>query len=83
MYSKLLNLSSLLGLFGISSFMAEHRAKELGIRKVLGPSTISLWNMLCRQLVLLLRIAIAIPAGYWAVDNVALIAFLRMEILPK
>jgi ABC-type antimicrobial peptide transport system permease subunit len=58
---------SCLGLFGLASFIAEQRTKEIGIRKVLGASVFNLWKMLSKDFVALVIIscAIAIPlAGY-------------------
>ncbi|MEM9859912.1 MAG: FtsX-like permease family protein, partial [Bacteroidota bacterium] len=62
---------SCLGLFGLASFMAEQKAKEIGIRKVIGASVFSLWKMLSKDFVLLVFIAavIAVPLGYYAMDN--------------
>ncbi len=48
---------SCLGLLGLVSFMAETRTKEIGIRKVLGASTIRLWRMLSKDFVTLVLIA--------------------------
>lgn len=58
---------SCLGLFGLSSFVAEQRTKEIGIRKVMGASISSLWRMLSKDFVFLVIIAcfIAIPPGYY------------------
>jgi putative ABC transport system permease protein len=58
---------SCLGLFGLASFVAEQRTKEIGVRKVLGASVFSLWRLLCKDFVSLVFISllIAIPAGYW------------------
>jgi putative ABC transport system permease protein len=59
---------SCLGLFGLASFVAEQRTKEIGIRKVLGASVFNLWKMLSRDFVLLVIIScvIAIPiASYF------------------
>ncbi len=40
---------SCLGLFGMASFMAEQRIKEIGVRKVLGATVFSLWKMLSKD----------------------------------
>jgi putative ABC transport system permease protein len=60
-----------LGLFGLASFAAEKRKKEIGIRKVLGASVTSVVVMLCREFVQLVLIAmlIASPMAYWAMHN--------------
>jgi len=57
---------SCLGLFGMASFMAEQKVKEIGIRKVLGATVGSLWQLLSKEFILLVLIAlaIAIPAAY-------------------
>ena len=58
---------SCLGLFGLASFVAEQRTREIGVRKVLGASVLNLWSTLSREFVMLvlLACAIAIPAGAW------------------
>jgi putative ABC transport system permease protein len=58
---------SALGLFGLASFMAEQRTKEIGIRKVLGASVANLWRLLSRDFVMLVVIAllIAVPISYY------------------
>ncbi len=57
---------SCLGLFGLASFMAEQRTKEIGIRKVLGASVINLWRLLSKDFILLVITSclIAIPVAY-------------------
>ncbi|HEV3251217.1 MAG TPA: ABC transporter permease [Puia sp.] len=58
---------SCLGLFGLASFTAEQRVKEIAVRKVLGASVLNLWQLLSKDFVILVLIscAIAIPvAGY-------------------
>jgi putative ABC transport system permease protein len=57
---------SCLGLFGMASFMAEQRIKEIGVRKVLGASVVNLWGLLSRDFVLLVGLSffIAIPLAY-------------------
>lgn len=58
---------SCLGLFGLASFIAQQRTKEIGIRKVMGASVFSLWKMLSKDFVVLVVIscAIAIPLAWY------------------
>jgi putative ABC transport system permease protein len=58
---------SCLGLFGLASFVAEQRKKEIGVRKVLGASVFNLWKMLSREFALLVIIScfIAIPLAWY------------------
>lgn len=58
---------SCLGLFGLASFVAEQRKKEIGVRKVLGASTYNLWQMLSREFALLVIVScfIAIPLAWY------------------
>ena len=58
---------SCLGIFGLASFVAEQRTKEIGIRKVLGASVTSLWQLLSFDFVILVLIScvIAAPLGYY------------------
>ena len=58
---------SCLGLFGLASFVAEQRTKEIGIRKVLGASVINLWQMLSKDFVFLVVLScfLAIPVAYY------------------
>lgn len=60
-------LISCLGLFGMIAFVAERRTKEIGIRKVLGASVLSLWQMLTKEFILLAVISciVAIPLAYY------------------
>ncbi len=53
---------SCLGLFGLASFVAEQRMKEIGVRKVMGASVFRLWGLLSRDFVLLVGIAFALAA---------------------
>lgn len=62
---------SCLGLFGLASFVAEQRTKEIGVRKVLGASIFVLWKMLSKDFVLLVIIscALAIPIAWYFLHN--------------
>jgi ABC-type antimicrobial peptide transport system permease subunit len=62
---------SCLGLFGLASFVAEQRIREIGVRKVLGASVFHLWKLLSKDFVLLtgLSILIAIPIAGWLLDR--------------
>ena len=61
---------ALLGLLGLSSFVAEQRTKEIGIRKVVGASVTDILNLLYREFALLIGIAfiIAVPVAWWRLD---------------
>jgi ABC-type antimicrobial peptide transport system permease subunit len=56
---------SCLGIFGLASFMAQQRIKEVSMRKILGASVVNLWGLLTREFVLLVVIAfvIAVPVA--------------------
>lgn len=62
---------SCLGLFGLASFTAEQRIKEIGVRKVLGASVLNLWQLLSRDFVILVLIAcaIAIPVAWYFMNE--------------
>ncbi|MBT1704768.1 ABC transporter permease [Fulvivirgaceae bacterium PWU20] len=54
---------SSIGLLGLTSFVAEQRTKEIGIRKVMGASVISIWKMLSKDFIILVTVSclIAMP----------------------
>jgi ABC-type antimicrobial peptide transport system permease subunit len=62
---------SCLGLFGLASFTAEQRVKEIGIRKVLGASVVNLWRLLSKDFVLLVLAScvIAVPVGWYGMNE--------------
>jgi ABC-type antimicrobial peptide transport system permease subunit len=70
-FSVLAILISFLGLFGLASFIAEQRVKEIGIRKVLGASIVNLWRLLSKDFFVLVLIScfIASPIAYFSMQN--------------
>jgi ABC-type antimicrobial peptide transport system permease subunit len=62
---------SCLGLFGLASFTAEQRVKEIGVRKVLGASVFNVWQLLSRDFVMLVLIscAIAVPIAWYYMNE--------------
>ncbi|HSU27961.1 MAG TPA: FtsX-like permease family protein [Chitinophagaceae bacterium] len=60
-----------LGLFGLATYAAQQRIKEIGIRKVLGASVTSIVSMLSRDFLKLVLFAtlIAFPVAWWAMKN--------------
>ena len=70
-FTTLAILISCLGLFGLISFMAEQKKKEIGIRKVLGASVSTVMKMLTKDFFLLILIAliIATPLSYYLMEN--------------
>ena len=62
---------SCLGLFGMASFVAEQRIKEIGVRKVLGATVFNLWQLLSKDFMVLIIISlvIATPVSYYFMHN--------------
>lgn len=61
---------SCLGLLGLAMFTAEQRTKEIGIRKVLGASMASLFNLLSKEIIAMVFVAIIIASPLaWIVMN--------------
>ncbi len=65
-FAGLAILISCLGLFGLASFTAESRTKEIGIRKVMGSSTTEIVKLLSGDFtgLVIFAIIIALPVGY-------------------
>jgi putative ABC transport system permease protein len=70
-FTALAILISCLGLFGLTSFVAEQRTKEIGVRKVLGATVFNVWNMLSKDFLKLVVIScfIAIPIAYYVMNG--------------
>ena len=62
---------SCMGLFGLASFVAEQRTKEIGVRKVLGASVFNVWKLLSKDFVMLVVIScfIAIPLAWYFLNQ--------------
>jgi putative ABC transport system permease protein len=73
-----------LGLFGLSTFMAQQRVKEIGVRKVLGSSVSGIVLLLSKDFVKLILIAmvIAVPLCVWVMNQWLLGFAYRIKIGP-
>lgn len=62
---------SLLGLFGLSSFITERNSKNVGIRKIVGASVVSIVGLLSKDFVKLILIALlmAVPIVWYAMEQ--------------
>ena len=60
-----------LGLFGLATFIAQQRKKEIGVRKVLGASIPQILRLMAQDFVGLVILAnlIAIPIAYWGLQD--------------
>ncbi|MDR7132643.1 ABC-type antimicrobial peptide transport system permease subunit [Algoriphagus sp. 4150] len=70
-FSILTVLISCLGLLGLSAHIAEQKTKEIGIRKVLGASTLSILQVINREFILIVALSIAIGSGlaFWLMQD--------------
>jgi putative ABC transport system permease protein len=70
-FSMLAIFISCLGLFGLAAYTAEHRRKEIGIRKVLGASAQGLAALLSKEFLKLVALSciLAFPISWWAMHN--------------
>ena len=70
-FAVLTILVACMGLFGLATYTAEQRSKEIGIRKVLGASVTQVTGMLSKEFIKLVLIAciIAFPLSYWAMHT--------------
>jgi ABC-type antimicrobial peptide transport system permease subunit len=62
---------SCLGIFGLASFTAEQRTKEIGIRKVLGATVLNLWSLLSTEFVRLVLVSflVAMPLAWYLMNG--------------
>ncbi|AMR33281.1 ABC transporter permease [Mucilaginibacter sp. PAMC 26640] len=62
---------SCLGLFGLATYMAQNRIKEIGVRKVLGASVVGITSMLSKDFLMLVGVAflIATPVAWYGMHN--------------
>jgi putative ABC transport system permease protein len=60
-----------LGLFGLATFMAQQRVKEIGVRKVLGATVFNIVQMLSSDFIKLVVISavISFPVAWWAMHR--------------
>ncbi len=67
LFAALAIFISCLGIFGMATFVAEQRRKEVSLRKVLGASIFSVWKLLSKDFVILVFISllIAAPTAYY------------------
>ncbi|MDP4247525.1 MAG: ABC transporter permease [Bacteroidota bacterium] len=84
LFASLAIMISCIGLFGMASYMAEKRTKEIGIRKLLGSSVTQVWLMLSKDFLLLVSISclIASPIAYHYLQNWLLQYDYRITISP-
>jgi len=70
-FTVLAILISCLGLFGLASFVAEQRTKEIGVRKVIGASVFNIWTLLSKEFIGLVIISLltASPVAYFFMNN--------------
>ncbi len=70
-FTVLATFISCLGLFGLASFVAAQRTREIGVRKVMGASVWNVWTLLSRDFILLVLVAllIASPVAYYVLSG--------------
>ena len=71
LFASLAIFISCLGLFGLASFIAEQRTKEIGVRKVLGATVVNIWTLLSKDFMYLVLISllIATPIAAYLMNN--------------
>ncbi|HEY4324259.1 MAG TPA: ABC transporter permease [Mucilaginibacter sp.] len=81
-FASLAIFISCLGLFGMAIYMAEQRVKEIGVRKVLGATVFTIWQLLTKDFVWLVIISLLIstPIAFYAMHKWLQNYQLRTEI---
>jgi putative ABC transport system permease protein len=76
-FTMLILFVAAMGLFGLASFMAEKRTKEIGIRKVMGATVLNILFLLQKEFtwLILISMIIAWPVSYFLVDKLFLQQF--------
>jgi predicted permease len=71
LFASLTIIISCLGLFGLAAYMAENRIKEIGVRKVLGASVVSITTLLSKEFLQLVIVSfvIASPIAWYAMHQ--------------
>ena len=71
LFASLTIFISCLGLFGLATYMAETRIKEIGVRKILGASVTGITTLLSKDFVklVLTSFIIAAPLAWWAMHE--------------
>jgi ABC-type antimicrobial peptide transport system permease subunit len=62
LFAALAIFISCLGIFGLASFVAEQRTREIGVRKILGASVLNLWGLLSKEFIILVAIAFVLAS---------------------
>ncbi len=80
-FTSLAIFISCLGLFGLTSFIAEQRTKEIGIRKSIGASVFKIWQILSKDFLLLVLVAslLSIPLAFMLGTH--WLSYFKMRIL--
>ncbi len=84
-FSVLALLIACMGLFGLATFIAERRTKEIGIRKVLGANLFQILSLLNKDFIILVAISflIAVPVAWYLSSNWLQEFAFRIDLSPK
>jgi len=84
LFSAIAIVLSCLGLFGLAAFTAERRTREIGVRKVLGAGVSDIVNLVSKEFVMLVIVAmiIASPLAWWVTNKWLEEFSYRIDISP-